>query len=159
MNDKPVIQNVADITDPKTGKSFRQMNSEQTHKFSIGDLVEIRDGAERLYIKELTRDCDQTPMYSLGKFEGPGVLYDWPGFVEEDLVLVKAFGTTFTFGDRLKEIKIDLASIATRMNDDESHEVAELAQEAIGTVNSLLLKMKHTGINDMDWEWEPSDEE
>lgn len=62
------IVNVADLVNPKSGKTYRQENAERVHKFNVGQLVEIDDGDRvgiRLYVIEQTRDCDQTPMYCL----------------------------------------------------------------------------------------------
>ena len=57
--------NVADLVNPKTGKTWRQENSELQHNIPIGSLVEVVTG-ERLTVVKHTRDCDQTPLYTLG---------------------------------------------------------------------------------------------
>ena len=57
------FEDIADLTNPETGKTYRQENNEKTHKYGIGDLVEV-DGC-RFFITRLTRDCDGTPLYSL----------------------------------------------------------------------------------------------
>jgi hypothetical protein len=65
------LVNVADIVNPKTGKTFRQENKEKTHKYNVGDRVFFIDNCSRdpglrtMVVKELTRDCDQTPLYNL----------------------------------------------------------------------------------------------
>jgi len=58
--------NVADLKDPSDsqGRSYRDVNREKTHKLPIGTLVEIENGA-RAFVVRHTRDCDQTPLYSL----------------------------------------------------------------------------------------------
>lgn len=57
--------NVADLVNTKTGKTWRQENSELQHNIPLGSLVELETG-ERLFVIKHNRDCDQTPMYSLG---------------------------------------------------------------------------------------------
>ena len=59
--------NVADLMDPSDhqGRTYRQVNAEKTHAIPIGALVELETG-ERLRVMMHTRDCDQTPLYSLG---------------------------------------------------------------------------------------------
>ncbi len=58
--------NVADLVDPTDpqGRSYREINNAKSHKFKVGDLVEI-DGGVRLFIAKQTRDCDGTPLYCL----------------------------------------------------------------------------------------------
>ncbi len=69
--------NVADLTNPETGKTYRQENSEKTHNIPLGALVEklkyndktrqYEDDPHglRLYVVQQVRDCDQTPLYCL----------------------------------------------------------------------------------------------
>jgi hypothetical protein len=45
-------------------KSYREVNREKKHKFNVGQLVELESGA-RMFIVKQTKDCDQTPLYSL----------------------------------------------------------------------------------------------
>lgn len=61
------IVNLADLVCPSDpqGRTFRQINAARKHEFPLESLVELDDG-ERLYVKRHTRDCDQTPLYSLG---------------------------------------------------------------------------------------------
>lgn len=59
----------ADIVNPSTGKTFREENLEKVHQFPIGSLVELTDdppGGIRLHVVGHSRDCDGTPLYSLG---------------------------------------------------------------------------------------------
>lgn len=92
--------NIADLTDPETGKTYRQLNNEKTHKLKLGMLVEIKSeecpehhGA-RLFIVHLGRDCDGTPLYWLSgdrsdtKKEGERFpLHKWHGgWAEESLI-------------------------------------------------------------------------
>jgi hypothetical protein len=61
------IINVADLTvhgDPQA-RTYRQVNADKTHTIPLGTLVEL-DTGERLRVMLHTRDCDMTPMYSLG---------------------------------------------------------------------------------------------
>ncbi len=66
--------NVADIPDPVTGLTDRQLNAAKTHTIPLDALVEVvcdpeypsdLDGC-RLYVVHQTRDCDETPLYCLG---------------------------------------------------------------------------------------------
>lgn len=87
---------VADIPD-KDGRTPRQKNLELKHKIPIGTLVETTSehnyGWEgcRLFVCEHTRDCDNTPLYSLAmsadEFELSGLTYD--GFGEDNLIVVE----------------------------------------------------------------------
>jgi len=63
----PEIVVLHDIVE-KNGKTIRENNLEKQHKMKIGDLVEITFDeyrGVRLWICELSRDCDGTPLYSL----------------------------------------------------------------------------------------------
>ena len=60
--------NVADLKNPKTGKTYRQENSELVHNIPLGTLVELETGA-RLFVVHLTRDCDMTPLYDLSPYQ------------------------------------------------------------------------------------------
>jgi hypothetical protein len=59
--------NVADLVDPSDpeGRTYRQINAARMHNIPIGTLVEL-DTGERLRVMMHTRDCDRTPLYSLG---------------------------------------------------------------------------------------------
>ena len=100
--------NIADLKNPKTGKTYREENNELHHKYKVGDLVEIipwDDKCEyagmRLYIIGCVRDCDETPLYVLGSkgmelyqraFVKPNTCYNFnsfSGFGEKDLQLIK----------------------------------------------------------------------
>lgn len=71
------IVDVADLKPEGSDKTYRQLNSEKIHNIPLGALVEVRsynvdlDSFEdnpfglRLYVVEHSRDCDQTPLYSL----------------------------------------------------------------------------------------------
>ncbi len=65
--------NIADLTNPESGKTYREENNEKKHKYEVGDLVEIIGWDEdcqytgmRLYVIGCVRDCDGTPLYVLG---------------------------------------------------------------------------------------------
>lgn len=67
------LVNITDLTNPETGKTYRQENNEKQHKYKVNDLVEVIGWDEdceydgmRLYIIGLVRDCDGTPLYVLG---------------------------------------------------------------------------------------------
>lgn len=74
--------NIADLTNPETGKTYRQENLEKKHTIPIGTLVEVKfdnwfsGGAcwkvhARLWIVLHTRDCDGTPLYSISQWRHP----------------------------------------------------------------------------------------
>ena len=68
------VINVADLKNPKTGKTYREENNERIHNIPLGSLVEIdfddrylespKNGL-RLFVVSHDRDCDGTPLYSL----------------------------------------------------------------------------------------------
>jgi hypothetical protein len=62
----PQFINIADLKDPDDpqGRSYREVNREKPHRIPIGALVELKSGARAFVVKH-TRDCDQTPLYSL----------------------------------------------------------------------------------------------
>jgi hypothetical protein len=87
------IINVADIIEPN-GKTIRENNRELTHGIPVGTLVEVQydvwhgDGAcskvhARLYVLAHNRDCDGTPVYTLG--------YDPEAYVEYSKKQVNKF--------------------------------------------------------------------
>ena len=59
--------NIADLRDPNDpqGRSYRQVNAERQHQIPIGALVEVVSTGVRLFVVYHSRDCDQTPLYSL----------------------------------------------------------------------------------------------
>lgn len=58
--------NIADLIDPNDprGRSYRDVNRDTRHRIPVGALVELESGA-RAFVVMHTRDCDQTPLYSL----------------------------------------------------------------------------------------------
>jgi len=77
---------MCDLKDPNDpqGRTYRQINAEKQHNIPIGALVEVIDSGERLFVMKHTRDCDQTPLYSIG-MKGSD---DWKwnhGYSEESL--------------------------------------------------------------------------
>ena len=81
------MQNVADLKDPNDpqGRTYREVNNSTPHKYKVGQLVQLESGA-RLFINRLPRDCDGTPLYSLGAKSGHTVLH---GYAEEALTPIK----------------------------------------------------------------------
>jgi len=73
--------NVADIPDTN-GMTVRQLNSKIKHIYSVGDFVELKNGA-RVFVTMLTRDCDETPLYNLGPELGWSIMN---GYSEESIV-------------------------------------------------------------------------
>jgi len=117
-----MILNIADLVNPETGNTYRQDNMAKKHTIPIGSLVEIvhnpipgiKDDPEdlleigiRLHVVAHTRDCDGTPLYSLGIYgnEGdlcvmgdvtlkagrfsPRILQTFHGYGEEQLKLIE----------------------------------------------------------------------
>jgi hypothetical protein len=101
--------NIADLKNPKTGKTYREENNAKQHKYKVDDLVEIiswgddcKYGGMRLYVIGCVRDCDGTPLYVLGSkgmelwqkaFVKPNTCYNFnsfSGFGEESLKLIKS---------------------------------------------------------------------
>lgn len=82
------VADLKDLNDPE-GRTYREINNATKHKFKIGDLVELDNGV-RLYVVFLSRDCDRTPLYSLGwKDEyGDGYITCIRGLCGQDLELV-----------------------------------------------------------------------
>ena len=62
------MNNVADFKDPSDSlcRTYREVNNATEHKFRLGQLVEVKDDCIRLFVTKLSRDCDGTPLYSLG---------------------------------------------------------------------------------------------
>lgn len=60
-----------------------------------------------------------------------------------------------TFGDKLKQMRLDLARIVNAMNLDRSEEIALSAQEALMHVDKLETKMRDM----VDWDWAREDVE
>ena len=68
------MKNIADITNPKTGKTYREENEAKMHNIPLGTLVEVVLDADdsaiasnglRLFVVAHERDCDGTPLYAL----------------------------------------------------------------------------------------------
>lgn len=72
-DEQPKAALVYNIRTP-SGKTWKEENAELPHRIPIGALVEIQDpeggvvndARARLWVVEHTRDCDMTPLYSLG---------------------------------------------------------------------------------------------
>lgn len=96
MTEMITIINVADMTDQNDpqGRTFRQVNAAKTHAIPLGALVELETG-ERLRVMMHTRDCDQTPLYSLGVSgddEGDIGRMKWHhGYCDESLTVVSLY--------------------------------------------------------------------
>ena len=79
---------IGDITE-ENGKTIRENNLSIKHKIPIGQLVELRSDSDygwegiRLFVTSHTRDCDGTPLYSVG-YEKSNFLY---GLCEDSLVI------------------------------------------------------------------------
>ena len=83
------------------GKTIKETNLALQHKIPVGTLVEVDwqqwhgDGAcwsmkARLWVVEHTRDCDGTPLYSIGRRRTLYTQYDqFRGFAEDSLIPVE----------------------------------------------------------------------
>ena len=62
-----MLENIADLKclSDSQGRTYREINNAMSHKYKTGLLVELNSGV-RLFIIKLTRDCDGTPLYTLG---------------------------------------------------------------------------------------------
>ncbi|UTU08063.1 hypothetical protein CcrC1_gp377 [Caulobacter phage C1] len=71
------MMNVADFKDPHDpeGRNYRQVQAAKVHSFPLGALVEVNDTGARLFVGQHTRDCDQTPLYSLAPEPAPIEFY------------------------------------------------------------------------------------
>jgi hypothetical protein len=69
------LVNVADLVDPETGKTWRQLNMEKQHVIRTGSLVEVCASGVRLFVAWQGRDCDGTPLYWLTP-DADAVRYD-----------------------------------------------------------------------------------
>lgn len=98
------LVNVADLTNPKTGKTYRQENNEKQHNVPVGSLVEVQfdewfgDGAcwkahAWLWVVAHNRDCDGTPLYTLSRWNDSEfalqVKQVHSGFSEESLSVIE----------------------------------------------------------------------
>jgi hypothetical protein len=82
--------NVADLIDPSDplSRTNRQINETLKHTIPIGTLVELKTG-DRLRIAAYTRDCDQTPMYTLSVTGHEEDRFGLPrGYVDNDLKVI-----------------------------------------------------------------------
>lgn len=59
-----------------------------------------------------------------------------------------------TFGEKLKQMRLDMMSIVDRMNRDDSLDAAGLAQRALRDISDLQNELGEWG-DQLDWEWEP----
>lgn len=86
---------IHDLSNPETGKTWKQENLEKHHTIPLGTLVEIETwdeqseheyGGARLFVASHDRDCDGTPLYALsmkrGETERRKMIF---GFSEESL--------------------------------------------------------------------------
>ena len=67
---------IADL-DSGNGKTYREINNAKNHSIDIGALVEIDCGA-RLFVLKHGRDCDGTPLYSIGLSKTKVIYYGYP---------------------------------------------------------------------------------
>ncbi len=109
-----VLFNVADLpsdsNDPNS-LTYREVNRKKKHKIPVGTLVEVKfdswfgEGAcikahARLWVFDHTRDCDETPLYSLCSRP--------LGYVE-GIVMVACIGDVYKLGfseDRLTPVEV-----------------------------------------------------
>jgi hypothetical protein len=90
MNNNPFII-IHDIVEAN-GKTIKENNLDKKHGIPVGALVEVnfedfKGNGIRLYVKKHTRDCDGTPLYSLGIPEDD--YCNSHGYSEDCLTLIK----------------------------------------------------------------------
>ncbi len=63
-----MIVNISDLKCPEDqhGRTYKEINRAERHALAVGQIVGIKDSGVRLLVKKLTRDCDETPLYSIG---------------------------------------------------------------------------------------------
>lgn len=76
------------------------------------------------------------------------------GHVRRCPAIERIKGGNVTFTEKLARINADLQSIVTRMNADESFELANAAQAAVIAVANLE-KSGGGWFMDLDWGWKP----
>lgn len=104
-NDGVRLVMIHDLTNPATGKTYKEENLERQHQIPVGTLVEVKydrwygDGAcekvhARLWVVEHRRDCDGTPLYALSHWRDPAFALSRThrsaefGFAEKGLAVV-----------------------------------------------------------------------
>lgn len=70
--------------DSGNGKSYKEVNAEKQHKYSVGDLVELWSHA-RMFVVKQTRDCDMTPLYCLSYINDEETFNVLTGISEESI--------------------------------------------------------------------------
>lgn len=83
---------VADMVDPAdpNGRTYREVNAATAHRIPLGALVEVDSSGVRMFVVQVGRDCDGSPLYWLA------ATYDEPesswygGVGEPSLSLVRA---------------------------------------------------------------------
>lgn len=76
-----------------SAETYSEQNLKKKHEFEVGSLVEIDDSGVRLFVIKQTRDCDNTPLYSLSvddDYKDEPYLRTWHnGYTEECLKLIR----------------------------------------------------------------------
>lgn len=93
------LESLSDMIE-SNGKTVRQNNLEKKHNIPLGTLVEINSACDsdfawagvRMYVSAYGRDCDGTPLYTLGP-KGECEFHCVGGFGEDNLVVVQAAST------------------------------------------------------------------
>lgn len=117
--------NVADLVEEKSGKTYRQLNNEKTHKFPLGALVEYRpeEGYKngfRAFVVKQSRDCDGTPGYYFS--------LDPTDTVQHTRNMINVGWTgLFTFEDSIMLIELPLDAMAKEALKDEYENTKALA--------------------------------
>lgn len=105
----PIFENIADLINPETGKTYRQDNNARKHKYAAGQPVKL-DSGSWANITKLTRDCDGTPLYSyeLSGLGEDSIIDSLPLALKEDYMSRKYTDTasvpTETLANRLDEL-------------------------------------------------------
>lgn len=94
------VADMIDLNDAQ-GRTLREVNAARPHIHPIGALVELESGA-RLFVVKHDRDCDQTPLYSVGPERvdladayyvqwGSGRIKWLMGYTEDDLQMINPY--------------------------------------------------------------------
>ena len=65
------IDNVADMVNPESGKTYREENNALKHKIPVGAIVKV-DKTFYARVFSHTRDCDGTPLYTVVRMHDGG---------------------------------------------------------------------------------------
>jgi hypothetical protein len=102
---------VGDMIVPGTNKTWKQTNAEIQHKYAVGDRVvysnEYIDHDKVMYIYQCTRDCDETPLYTLS--------YQLPAIIS---AAISSTTDVVSISPTLIKMMIELGAVDRGINED-----------------------------------------